>query len=824
MKALSWLVAFALTAASVAAQDAPPSIAEKTSGMEHLEGFFDLYWDEGSGKLYWEIDKLDVEFLYQVSLASGLGSNPVGLDRGQLGGTHILEAKRVGPRVLLMEPNYGYRAISDNPAEVAAVKDAFAPSVHWGFPIEAETGGSVLVDATDFFLRDTHGAAARIERAGQGSFQVDRSRSVFHMPRTKAFPENTEIETLLTFTSSNPGPLVRSVAATGSAVTLRQHHSLVQLPDDDFEPRIADPRVGVFGPTFHDYATPIDESLVVRYTARHRLKKVNPEAARSEVVEPIVYYLDPGVPEPIRSALLDGARWWEDAFEAAGFIDGYRVEVLPEDADPQDARYNMIHWTHRSTRGWSYGGSITDPRTGEIIKGNVNLGSLRLRQDYLMGTGMVPPFTGGAGMANACGLSAAPGFSYLAQVGDGASPVEMALARVRQLSAHEVGHTLGFPHNYMASTYGGRASVMDYPAPLVHIRDGRLELGDAYAVGIGDYDKLSVRWLYGEFAPGTDEVQALAAIVEQGLRSETRFMAHTDNLIAAGAHPLASVWDNGGNLVDMLEHEIEVRKIGLDNFGEEVLRMGEPMSQLERRARAALSPPPVPDEGGAQHRGRRGVLLRDPRRRADADYHRARHRAAARTRRGAEDPHARLPRDPGAHSPDDPAAGLSLRPGRDLSAAHGPALRRAHRGGRVRGLHDESAAPSRAHGAPRGVPRPRRGPPRARRGRRLPDEHDVARAAADDDLPRAGEGGRRAERARRHHGAGLERRQPGPRARDLQRQARRAGGSARVRGRELEPAPTARGGRHPPLAGAAGGRRAGLEEAADPAGKPDRQS
>ena len=582
MKAAFWLgsvLLFALLAN--AEEEETPSIADKTAGLERLDGFFDIYWDDNTGKLYWEIDKFDEEFLYAVSLSSGLGSNPVGLDRGQLGGEHILEAKRIGPRVLLMEPNYTYRAISDNPDEVQAVKDAFAPSVHWGFEVAAETGGSVLVDATDFFLRDTHGAAQRIERSGQGSFQLDRSRSAFYMARTKAFPQNTEIETLLTFTSEKPGRLVRSVAASGQAITLRQHHSLVELPDDGFEPRVADPRIGVNGPTFYDYATPIDESLTVRWVARHRLEKKNAEAARSEPVEPIVYYLDRGVPEPIRSALLDGARWWNEAFEAAGFIDAFRVEVLPAGADPNDVRYNIIHWTHRSTRGWSYGSSVADPRTGEIIKGNVNLGSLRLRQDYLMGSGMAPPFAGGTASSSSCGMSGVPGFSYLAQVGGGASPVALALARVRQLSAHEVGHTLGFPHNYMASTYGSRASVMDYPAPLVHIRNGELDLSDAYGVGIGEYDKLSVRWLYSDFVVGVDEVQALEAIVEEGLRSEVRFMTHTDNYIGAGAHPLASVWDNGGNLVDMLDHEIQVRRIGLDNFSPAVIRMGEPMSLLE---------------------------------------------------------------------------------------------------------------------------------------------------------------------------------------------------------------------------------------------------
>ena len=585
------LLAAAFAATPVFSQDAPPTIEEKTSGMEPISGFVPLFWDERTGHLFAEFAEMDEEFLYSVSAASGLGSNPIGLDRGQISRRAILKPIRVGPRVLLMEPNYRFRAVSDNPDEVRAVQDAFAPSVHWGFQVVAETGERVLVDMTDFFLRDAHGSAARIQRAGQGTYRLDRDRSVFYLPNIKGFPDNTEVETMLTFTSDQPGRLVTGVAASGDAVTLRHHHSLVRLPGPGFEVRVADPRIGVNGPTYMDYATPIDQPMTVRLTARHRLEKVDPTAERSEVVEPIVYYLDRGVPEPVRTALLEGARWWAEAFEAAGFIDAYRVEVLPEGADAQDIRYNMIHWTHRRTRGWSYGGGVQDPRTGEIIKGNVNLGSLRLRQDHLHGVGLVAPFDGASGAPPAglppdpdgphsCGLSAAPGFSYLAQVGEGASPVDLALARVAQLSAHEVGHTLGFPHNYMSSTYGGRASVMDYPAPLAVLEDGVVKLDDAYGVGVGSYDILSVRWAYGQF-PAEETAAALDAIMQEGLMSETRFMAHTDNYIGAGAHPLASVWDNGQDLVRHLGREIEIRQAGLDAFGENVIRPGEAMSLLE---------------------------------------------------------------------------------------------------------------------------------------------------------------------------------------------------------------------------------------------------
>ncbi|MXW18150.1 MAG: DUF5117 domain-containing protein [Gemmatimonadetes bacterium] len=570
------------------AQEPLSTITEKTRGTTAMEGFFNLYWHDGDGVLYWELDLTAGEFLYQISMGSGLGSNPVGIDRGQLRGTHVLEAKRIGPRVLLMQPNYQFQARSDNPIEVQAVRDAFAPSVYWGFDIVALTGDRVLVDATPFFLRDARNVIGQIAQRGEGNFRLDVSRSAVHLPATQSFPENTEVEALLTFTSDNPGGLVSGVAANPRAVSLRQHHSFIQLPDDGYRTRVADPRVGVNGPTIHDYATPIDKDLRLRLAARHRLQKRNPGPDPSEPVEPIVYYLDPGTPEPIRSALIEGAAWWEEAFEAAGFIDAYRVEVLPEGVDPQDIRYNMIHWTHRRTRGYSYGNTVIDPRTGEIIRGVVNLGSLRLRQDYLLGKGMVSPFAGTVGEdgdASAdpmfCALSAAPGFEYLAQVAGNSDAVEMALARVRQLSAHEVGHTIGFPHNYLASTYG-RESVMDYPAPYVEIdADGNLDLSNAYVQRIGEYDKLSVNWLYREFPEGTDEPAALEEIVQQGMRDGLIFMAHTNNNFIGAGHPYAGVWDNGENLVDHLKHEIRVRNIGMEGFGDHMIRAGRPLSDLE---------------------------------------------------------------------------------------------------------------------------------------------------------------------------------------------------------------------------------------------------
>ncbi len=549
---------------SLTARAQLPAIDDIVGDATPMEGYFTLYWDDSAGKLYWEIDKLDTEFLYQISMGSGLGSNPVGIDRGQLRGTYVLAAKRVGPKILLQESNYRYRATSENELERQAVRDAFAPSVIWGFEAVAASGDSVLVDATDFFLRDARDVIGQIAARNQGSFTLDKSRSAIFLDNTAAYPENVEVEAMLTFTSRNPGNLVNSVAATGEAVTLRQHHSIIKLPDDNYKVRYSDPRIGTNGPTIQDYGTDIDTDKTVRLVARHRLEKANPDAARSEPVEPIIYYVDSGTPEPIKSALIEGASWWNQAYEAAGFINAFQVMELPEGADAQDVRYNMIHWTHRSTRGYSYGGSVMDPRTGEIIKGNVNLGSLRLRQDYLIGQGLVP------------------GFEYLESVSDNnTASVNMSLDRVRQLSAHEVGHTLGFPHNYLASSYD-RESVMDYPAPLIEITaDGKLDLSNAYPQRIGEYDKLAVRYSYEQFPEGADEEEELQKIVQESLDTGLIFMAHNNNSFIGGGHQFASVWDNGDNLVDHLKHEIEVRRIGLENFGPALIRNGEPISTLE---------------------------------------------------------------------------------------------------------------------------------------------------------------------------------------------------------------------------------------------------
>ena len=536
------------------------SWSDKVRDMKHYPGFFDYYYDENSDKVYLAIDKLHQEILYVNSLAAGIGSNDIGLDRNQLGNTRIVKFERHGNKILMVQPNYDYRAISSNPAEVKAVKDAFAQSVLHGFEIAAEAPGKVLVDFTDFLLQDAHGVAQRLKQTGQGNYQLEKQMSSIYLPRSKNFPLNSEFEVTLTFTGTASGQYIRSVTPTPGNVSVRMHHSLVQLPDDDYQPRVFNPRAGYFGIAYQDYASPINQDLTKRFISRHRLKKKDPNAEKSEAVEPIIYYLDPGTPEPIKSALLDGARWWNQAFEAAGYIDAFLVKMLPEDADPLDVRYNMINWVHRSTRGWSYGSAVIDPRTGEIIKGHVLLGSLRVRQDFLIARGLLSPYVEG----NETDLEMQ----------------EMALARLRQLSAHEVGHTLGLAHSY-ASSSENFASVMDYPHPYIQLENGKIDISKAYDTGIGEWDKVAIAYGYQDFPQSSNEAEALEDILQNGMQQGLTFLSDQDARPEGSAHPYAHLWDNGKNAADELERVLKIRKVALENMGENSLKTGENYARLE---------------------------------------------------------------------------------------------------------------------------------------------------------------------------------------------------------------------------------------------------
>jgi hypothetical protein len=542
---------------SFSTQGFPQFFKDSKTVTKH-EGYVTFYYDESTDKIFLQIENLQQEFLYVNSLSEGVGSNDIGLDRGQLGNTRIVKFMKAGNKLLLIQPNQDYRAITDNLEEKKSVEQAFAKSVIHGFVIKETNQGKYLVDATSFFMRDAHGVQGRLSARKQGSYSLDKSRSAISLERTKAFPKNVEFDVMLTFKGSPKSFNIRSVTPTASLITVNQHHSFIELPDGSYKPRKFDPRSGSNAMSYLDYATPVNESITKRFIYRHRLEKKNPEASKSEAVEPIIYYLDRGTPEPVRSALLDGARWWNQAYEAIGYTNAFQVKMLPEGADLLDVRYNVIQWVHRSTRGWSYGSSVSDPRTGEIIKGHVSLGSLRIRQDFLIAQALQAPYAND---------DTSDQFA-----------LEMALARIRQLSAHEVGHTIGLAHNFAASTKG-RSSVMDYPHPTLSLKDKKVDFTNAYDTKIGDWDKVAIAYSYGEYAG--DEDASLNKLLDDAFKNGARFITDQDARPQGSAHAYAHLWDNGVNVSIELDNLLTLRKHAIANFSIDNIKTNQPYSVLE---------------------------------------------------------------------------------------------------------------------------------------------------------------------------------------------------------------------------------------------------
>jgi Met-zincin/Domain of unknown function (DUF5117) len=564
------LCALAATAPGAAAQKpaaAPKtataigtSIAARTAGYVKQDGFIPIYLNDTTGKILLEIPRDSFPALMVITQATGLGSNPIGIDRGAGGETQIVRFVRNGEHVFVVFENTRFRGEANNPDHQRTVNESFPVSTVAALPLLADENGRLLVDATDFFIRDWTGVARTLQRARQGTYAVAKDRSSIYTPYTKAFPENTEVDVALTFASAQPGPIVSRMAPDGEAVTMREHISLVQLPDTGYHPRAWDPRIGYFGVTFNDYGQPIDQPLQQRWIDRHRLERVNPDDPNSPIKDPIVYCVDRGIPEPIRTATLQGVKWWEQVFDDAGLKGGFKAELCPEGVDPMDSRYNVLVWENRNERGWSVSAAITDPRTGEIVKGVSRLDSHRARTDYNL---------------------------YAALMGAAKSPADthFVLARVRQVSAHEIGHTLGLSHNYIASTYD-RASVMDYPAPRITVdADGRIDLSQAYAIGPAAYDIWAIHWGYGIFPPGTTK-DSLRAIMAEGLKKGYLFLSDADARPDYASDPRTNLWDDQATAAQFLKNQVAVRRVAMAQFGLRNLRPGEPLSMLQQRLAA----------------------------------------------------------------------------------------------------------------------------------------------------------------------------------------------------------------------------------------------
>ncbi|MGL5390017.1 MAG: zinc-dependent metalloprotease, partial [Shewanella sp.] len=546
-----------LTALPAVATDARVNLQQ----AQAKKGFLNFYYEPREGEVYVELNRLNQPFLLVTSLVEGLGSNEVGLDRGQLGQSRLVQFERQGPYGQLKQLNTQYRASTQDVAEKRAVDEAFADSVLWqGKIIE---GTPALVSLKGLVLKDWHGIGATLAQRGQGAYSLDVSRSAIVPDKVKSFAQNADVDVQLTFeghsAGEGQGAEVAAVTPEASALTLRLRYSFAALPEAGYEPRAYHPMSGYLANEYRDYATAFNQPLVQRVLLRHRLQKLQSGPAPSKVVKPIVYYLDPGVPEPIRSALLEGARWWESAFTQAGFIDAFKVELLPADADPQDMRYNVIQWVHRASRGWSYGSALTDPRTGEILKGHVTLGSLRIRQDYLIAKGLT------AGWQDRDAAEAASS--------------ALALARIRQLAAHEVGHTLGLDHNFAASTQQD-ASVMDYPHPNIQLLGDKIDISAPYTTGLGEWDHFAIAFGYGDAVSPEAQAAQQSQLLGEAARKGLRYIGEADSRQSDSGHAYASLWDSSADPIAQLGLLDRIRTKAIEGFSSHALLTGEPLGEL----------------------------------------------------------------------------------------------------------------------------------------------------------------------------------------------------------------------------------------------------
>ncbi len=553
------------------------------TGLERREGFVPMLWDAEQGRLFFELTRFDQDILYFTSVAKGSGSGSVGLEWAGGGEGGVIQFQRIGPKVMVVQKNLRFRAGTGGPGIEKGIDASFPDSIIASLPIIRSDAGKVIVDATPLVVRDAAGFAAASAGGGRGggrggpqavelvagtTWRFDPTRSAIYLPHTKGFPKNSEVEVTVTYEALTGGARTTPEARV---LTGRLHYSFVE-PPTGYKPREADPRIGVQGIRFIDYSRPPTSTNAVEWVRRHRLEKKDPTAALSEPKQPIIYYLDAAVPEPTRSAMKDGFLWWNKAFEAAGFKNALQIRDTPPDMDPMDVRYNQIYWVDRDERGYSTGGGLTDPRTGEILAARVRLESDRVRTVSRYWQTYEPPVGGGRAGGGGGEDDFEQGFLDAGLPPYSTPETEQQLVLLRQalLTAHETGHTLGFDHNWNSSM-NDRASVMEYPSPRIKITNGKIDLTDAYQKQIGAYDIMTVRYAYTEFPPAQEKA-GLDNIIKDMRKQGLMFTPSTD--------PRWNRYDDGPDPAEYMRQTAAQRKILLANYGPAILKDGEPYGDL----------------------------------------------------------------------------------------------------------------------------------------------------------------------------------------------------------------------------------------------------